>query len=538
MNIIIGGAWPYANGSLHIGHIAALLPGDILARYFRQRGDNVCYVSGSDCHGTPISIRANKENTTPERIAEKYHEEFSYCFKKLGFSYDNYSSTLKASHEEFVDEFIIKLYDNGVLYEKEILQAYCDKCNKFLPDRYVVGKCPVCGSDARGDQCDNCGTLLDPEKLLDAECSICGSKPGFRKAKHLFLNLKKFENAIKEYVESHNDWRENARNLSKRYINEGLQDRAITRDLDWGIDVPVKGYEDKKIYVWVEAVLGYLSACKEYCQNAGADFYEFWNSSIQYYVHGKDNIPFHTIILPALLLGHGNLHLPDKIISSEYVTLEGRKISTSKNYAVWIDYLISQYNPDSIRYFFTINGPQKRDTDFSWREFINSHNGELLGAYGNFINRTLAFVNKYYDSIIPEGKLEGEIKSKISILYDNAGIYIENGCFKEALSEIFEFIRYSNKYFDTEKPWETRSTDKEKCDNAIYNCAQIIANLCILLNPFIPFSSEKIKTWLGICDNIWSFHDVAAGTRISDVEILFNRIDKNVIGEETKKLIK
>lgn len=537
MNIIIGGAWPYANGSLHIGHIAALLPGDILARYFRQRGDDVCYVSGSDCHGTPISIRANKENTTPERIAEKYHEEFSYCFKKLGFSYDNYSSTLKASHEDFVDKFIIKLNDNGVLYEKEILQAYCEKCNKFLPDRYVAGKCPVCGSDARGDQCDSCGTLLDPEKLVDAECSVCGSKPEFRKTKHLFLNLKKFENTISEYVNSHNEWRENAKNLSKRYINEGLQDRAITRDLDWGINVPLKGYESKKIYVWVEAVLGYLSACKEWCDNAGVDFYGFWNNSIQYYVHGKDNIPFHTIILPALLLGHGNLHLPDKIISSEYVTLEGRKISTSKNYAVWIDYLISNYSPDSIRYFFTINGPEKRDTDFSWREFVNSHNGELLGAYGNFVNRTLAFVNKYYNSVIPEGKLEGEIKSKISILYDNAGIYIENGSFKEALTDIFEFIRYSNKYFDTEKPWETRNTDKEKCGNTIFNCVQIIANLCIMLNPFLPFSSEKVKAWLGINNNGWGFYNIDAGTVISDVEILFDRIDKKAIEEETKKII-
>lgn len=394
MNVLIGGAWPYANGSLHIGHIAALLPGDVLARYFRAKGDTVLFVSGSDCHGTPVTIRAKQENKTPEEISDFYHNEFSHCLLRLGFSYDLYDKTSSEEHKNFVKDFHKKLYNGGFVYEKTTPQAYCTNCHRFLPDRFVKGVCPHCGKNARGDQCESCGSVLDPENLLKAECSICGSSPESRPSTHLFLALTKLKDQLENYIESHSFWRKNAYELSKRYIREGLQDRSLTRDLDWGIDVPKDGFEGKKIYIWAENVLGYLSACYTLCQRHGLDFIEFWNSSKHYYVHGKDNVPFHTIILPALLLSRTDtfFKLPDEIISSEHLTLSGKKISTSDNWAVWIKDILDRYNPDSIRYFLISNGPQKKDTDFTWREFINSHNGELLGAYGNFVNRSLVFI--------------------------------------------------------------------------------------------------------------------------------------------------
>lgn len=331
MNVFIGGAWPYANGSLHIGHIAGLLQGDIIARYHRLKGNQVCYVSGSDCHGTPIQIRAKKEGVTPKDIAKRYHQEFKECFKQLGFSYDRYDATIDEEHKIFVQDYIKQLHDKGHLYEKGVEQAYCDNCVQFLPDRFVEGDCPHCKQKARGDQCDHCGSLLEPIELENRSCSICGEAPIFKETKHLYLALSQFQALLNQYVELHEDWRTNAYNQSKRYLNEGLVDRAITRDLDWGIDVGLSGYEDKKIYVWVEAVLGYLSSCKRFVEDNQLDLDYFNQEGLHYYIHGKDNIPFHTIILPALLKAYGHTHLPDEIISSEYVTLEGRKISTSQN---------------------------------------------------------------------------------------------------------------------------------------------------------------------------------------------------------------
>ncbi len=537
MNILIGGAWPYANGSLHIGHLAALLPGDVLARYHRAKGDTVYFVSGSDCHGTPVSIRAKQENKTPFEISEHYHNEFTECFNKLGFSYDLYGKTSSAEHKSFVSDFHRKMYEGGYVYEKSAPQAYCEHCQQFLADRFVIGKCPNCGENARGDQCDACGKVLEPEVLTEPKCLLCNTTPVFKETKHLYIAISKLEKELERLIESHPDWRKNAVQFSKRYINEGLRDRAVTRDLDWGIDVPKTGFEDKKIYIWAENVLGYLSASWVSANNRGQSFDELWGeNAIHYYVHGKDNIPFHTIILPSLLLANGKgWHLPDRIISSEYLTLEGRKISTSQNWAIWVKDIADRYNSDSIRYFLIANGPEKRDTDFSWREFINSHNGELLGAYGNFINRTLVFVSKYYDKKIPYGKLEKEIEDRIGLLYTSVGTRIENGEFKSAIDEVFEFIRYSNKYYDAEKPWETRTTEPDRCSNTIYNCVQIIANLSVILKPFLPFSSEKVQSWLGVCDD-WKQQYVSPGAAIPDPQILFERIDKKVGEEEVKRL--
>ena len=490
-NILIGGAWPYANGSLHIGHIAGLLPGDVLARYHRAVGDNVYFVSGSDCHGTPVAIRAKKEGKTPKEVSNYYHEEFTECFEKLGFSYDVYTKTSSEEHKSFVRAFHRKLYESPYVYEKEVPQAYCEKCDTFLADRFVLGKCPKCGGDTRGDQCDACGTVLEPESLLEPVCAVCGERISFRNSKHLYIAITKLENELKVLVDNHPEWRRNAIAFTNRYIDDGLRDRALTRDLEWGIEVPNEGYENKTIYIWAENVLGYLSASKVAADKRNADFGELWGSdAIHYYVHGKDNIPFHTIILPALLLSNAeDWHLPDRIISSEYLTLEGRKISTSQNYAIWVKELLDNYEADSIRYFFIANGPEKKDADFSWKEYVHSHNGELLGAYGNFVNRSLAFITKYCDGIVPEGDDNLDINRQIEGLYASAGAQIEKGAFKDALDEIFEFVRGANKFFDTEQPWVTRNTDKTACDNTLYQCVQIIANLAVLLSPFIPFSS-------------------------------------------------
>ena len=536
-NILIGGAWPYANGSLHIGHIAGLLPGDVLARYHRAIGDNVYFVSGSDCHGTPVAIRAKLENRTPQEVSNLYHEEFVECFKKLGFSYDVYTKTSAEEHKSFVREFHKKLYESPHVYEKEVPQAYCECCNTFLADRFVLGKCPKCGSDTRGDQCDACGTVLEPETLLEPFCAVCGKRIGFKNSKHLYIAITELQEVLKALVDTRPEWRKNAIAFTNRYIEEGLRDRALTRDLEWGIEVPKEGYENKTIYIWAENVLGYLSASKVAAERRGTDFQKLWGKEAKhYYVHGKDNIPFHTIILPALLLGHGEgWHLPDQIVSSEYLTLEGRKISTSQNYAIWVKELIDKYEADSIRYFFIANGPEKKDADFSWREYIHSHNGELLGAYGNFVNRSLAFIEKYFDGIVPCGTANEEIDRKIDQLYTSVGKKIENGALKDALDEIFDFVRSANKFFDTEQPWVTRTTDKAACENTLYQCVQIIANLAVLLAPFLPFSSEKVCGWLDITSE-WEKQVVTAGYLLPEVELLFQRIDKKVIEEETEKL--
>ena len=535
-NILIGGAWPYANGSLHIGHIASLLPGDLLARYHRAAGDNVYFVSGSDCHGTPVAIRAKQENRTPHEVSSHYHEEFSECFEKLGFSFDVYTKTSAKEHKDFVREFHKKLYESPYVYEKEAEQAFCESCDTFLADRFVLGKCPKCGQDARGDQCDACGMVLEPEALVEPVCAVCGKAIGFRKSKHLYIAISKLQKELKQLVDGHPEWRKNAIAFTNRYISEGLRDRALTRDLEWGIEVPRKGYENKTIYIWAENVLGYLSASKMAADARNGDFCALWGKEAKhYYVHGKDNIPFHTIILPALLLGNNEgWHLPDQIISSEYLTLEGKKISTSQNYAIWVKDLLSSYEADSIRYFFIANGPEKKDADFSWREYVHSHNGELLGAYGNFVNRTLAFIQKYFGGVVPRGEDDRDTNKRIDDLYAVVGKLIESGCFKDAMNEIFEFVRNANKFFDTEQPWVTRNTDIAACSHTLYLCVQIIANLAVLLLPFLPFSSEKVIKWLNVSAE-WERQSVSGGYCLPEIEILFQRIDKKVIEIETKK---
>lgn len=539
MSIFIGGAWPYANGSLHLGHIAALLPGDILARYYRLKGEDVLYVSGSDCNGTPISIRANKEGIPVKEVADRYHSEFEYSFRRLGFSYDLYTRTDSENHHRVVQDLFLNLLDSGFIYKKEIEQTYCEIDKQFLPDRYVEGKCPNCGSSARGDQCDNCSKILDPLDLIDRTCKLCGSEPTTRKTEHFYFELSAFQKQLEKYVHEakiNELWRDNAIQLTERYLNEGLLDRAASRDLPNGVSIPVKGYEEKKVYVWIEAVAGYYSASKEWAKNSNKEDKPYWSEeTISYYVHGKDNIPFHTLIWPAILLGINNKALPTRIISNEYLTLEKRKLSTSQNYAVWIPDILKRYHPDSIRYFLTINAPENRDTDFSWREFIYSHNSELLGAYGNLVNRTFKFVEKFYEGNIPVNNINETIIIQTERLYEEVGELIEKGHFKLALEKIFRYIRNGNKYFDAQKPWIQLKEEELECKGTIATCVYIIGNIAQILSPFLPFSSEEVKANLQIDKFSWQPFNPAP-IHLQTVRPLFERIAISAIQDELDKL--
>ncbi|MDR6123425.1 methionyl-tRNA synthetase [Bacillus sp. SLBN-46] len=539
MNIFIGGAWPYANGSLHLGHIASLLSGDILARYYRQKGDQVLYVSGSDCNGTPIAIRAKQEGVSAKEIADRYHEEFDDSFKKLGFSYDCYTRTDTEHHHKTVQQIFLNLLNNGYIYKKDIEQTFCETCDQFLPDRYVEGLCPNCGQSSRGDQCDYCSSILDPLDLLEKKCKLCGDSPTVKRTEHFYFSLSSFQEQLQSLVnhaKTNGAWRENAVHLTERYLKEGLVDRAVSRDIELGISVPVEGFEEKKIYVWIEALSGYYSASKKWALETGKDESIFWNKdATTYYVHGKDNIPFHSIIWPGILMGIQSEALPEHIVSNEYLTLEKKKISTSRNWAVWVPDLLDQYHPDSIRYFLTINAPENRDTDFSWREFIYSHNSELLGGYGNLVNRTLKFITKYCDNQIPQGSSDPKIEAKIKSVYSSVGQLIENSHFKQALEEIFELVRFTNKYFDEQKPWKQVDEDKLECDCTIFNCSLVIVNLAQLLSPFLPFSSNELKKILGLGEFTWTFIETTPHS-IKNVQPLFERIDIKTIEEELERL--
>ena len=426
-DILIGGAWPYANYYLHVGHLAALLPGDILAKYYRGCGANVFYVSGSDCHGTPITERAKKEGNTPESIATHYHEEFVKTFNNLGFEYDLYSATMSDHHKKFVQEKFLKLMDNGYLFEKEVPQDYCENCNKFLSDREIVGTCPVCGGKSSGEQCDDCLTSLNSDEVLDKHCKECGSSIVMKNNKHLYFKLTAFNKELQQLIDDNKDrWRKNAVGEAQKYLDMGLVDRAATRQLEWGVEVPVKGYEDKRVYVWFEAVLGYLSDTKKLCDERGMDFYEVLSNDNKnlrtYYVHGKDNIPFHTTIFPALMLGFKeNLRLPDYIVSSAYVNLDNEKISKSKGNLITCNELLENFERDTLRYYFTAFGPETKDTNCSVDDIIQVHNKFLVGVLGNFVNRNLSFINKKFDGVINEGNIDEEVKKYTKETYNLVG---------------------------------------------------------------------------------------------------------------------
>lgn len=525
-NVIIGGAWPYANSSLHLGHLVALLPGDFLARYHRKKGDNVIYVSRTDCHGTPITIRAKKENKKSKEISNYYHNEFSRTFEKMNFSYDLYTQTEDEYHKEKVKEIFRTIYDNNYIIEKEEQQSYCPKCSKFLADRELILTCPNCGNETKGEECD-CGYNPTMDELIrSAYCQECKTKVIEKTNKNLYITLSNLQAIIEEYYGKYNQyWRKNSQNETLKYLKQGLIDRAVTRDLEWGVDIPVDGYTDKKMYVWIDAVLGYLTATMKYCEENGLNWEDYWKNNentLMYMVHGKDNIIFHSIILPALLYAmKSDMKLPDKMVSCEYLNINDEKISKSKGNGITILDLAEQYDIDSIRYYFLSNGPEKKDGNFSTEEFKLIHNSDLVNKYGNFINRTLKFKGL---EKIEVGEIDKEIEEKISQTYINVSKDIENLEFRKSIEEIINLVEYGNKYYDDKKPWILYKENIREFNNVMYNCVNIIANLANLFEPIMPETSNKIKQYLNIDMRKWEKITIEETVKLNDINPLFERI--------------
>ncbi len=541
MNILIGISWPFANGDLHIGHVASSIGGDVIARYHRLNGNNVILVSGSDCHGTPIDIKALQEKKSAKEIVDECHKNFSQDWKDLGVSFDLYNRTDDIYHKEFVKEQFNKYYNYGYLYEKKEEQLYCEHCNLFLADRYIIGICPKCGANVKGDECEKCNSLLTIDEVKDTKCAICGNKTVVKKTKKLYFSLSKFQDEIKKLCESKKSgWRENAIDFTERYLSEGIPDRCASKSLNWGIDIPVKGYENKKIYGWFENVWGYVTASKKYCEEHNLNWEDYWkqdkNNKI-YLVHAKDNIPFHTVIFPSLLLAtKENYKLPDKIVSDCHLTIGGEKLSKSKGNYISLRYLLDKYPADSIRYFFLSNEAIKKDFNFSWNDFINSHNGELLGKWGNFINRTFQFINKSFNGNLENAIIDLQIEAKLKELFENVGKRIEDGNSKDGINEIFQFISFANKYFDEKQPWILAKQDINKCNEVLFNCVNIIYNINTLLKPFLPFTSEIVENYLNCNNNEWSYKTIDKVIIKDNIKPLYERYDKKIIEEEVNLL--
>ena len=531
--VFIGGAWPYANYNIHIGHLAALLPADAIARYYRQHGDQVIYASGTDCHGTPITQRALKEQVEPSEIAEKYHNSDVNDFRDLNFTYDSYGATYMDWHQKEVQDIFKNIYDNGYLYDKQVSQVYCEHCDKFLADREIGGKCPVCGADAKGDQCDTCLTSFDPQALKEKHCLICGGDITMKPNHELVFSLSRFQNQLQSYFEKNQGfWRANAVKETAKYLEQGLPDRDATRNLNWGIPVPFEGYEEKRIYVWFEAVLGYLTSGRQAAKNLGIDFDEFMKNSPDlktYYVHGKDNIPFHTVIFPGLLLAmKKDIQLPKHIISSEYVNMNEEKMSKSKGNLITVRELIQSFSSDSIRFFFLMNNPEKKDMNFNTEDLVNTHNKILVGGFGNFVNRNLSFLKKKFNGVVPEGKVDSDIQKLTEQLYDTIGTKIESGDIRSAVEEMIHYIQGANKYYDNGKPWILVKEDPSAFADITTTCLYIMANMSNLFAPVIPDACLRLREILNLsAKETWNPVKIEKSLTLGECPVLYERILAN-----------
>ncbi len=528
--VIIGIAWSYANSDIHLGHICAYIGGDVLARFHRAKGDEVLMVSGTDCHGTPITERAIREGKSPKEIVLHYHNQFAEVFKKLNMSYDIYTLTMAEYHHKKVQEMILLLKENGFIYEKTEPASFCPKCNKFVYDREVEVECPKCGAISKGDQCGACDYVFLPEDLLKGKCRICGSKTEVRDNTNLYFALSKFEEPLRKHFEhSKQFWRKNTVNETEKFLREGLQDRAVTRDLNWGIDVPLSGYQDKKIYVWIEAVWGYVTAVMRYCDEHNLNWKDWWlndnnDEHLVYMCHGKDNIVFHTIIFPALLMAtKQNYCLPEHCVSTEFLNVNNEKMSKSKGNGLPMVEMLERFDPDSLRYFTVACGPEKRDSNFTYADFYALHNGEIVNKFGNFVNRTLNF--KGLEGVLPNGEMDGRVKAKIEKTYSEVETCILKAEFKEALSKVMALVDYGNKYYDENQPWALfKEDDKTKFTNVIYTCVQLIVNLSNLMDPFMPHSAKKLRDYLHKADVKWQFETIECGKKFGSIEPLFTRL--------------
>ena len=549
--ILVAVAWPYANGSIHLGHTAgAYLPADIFARYHRMMGNEVAMVSGSDAHGTPVTIAADQQGVSPEDIYSKFQAEFLDTWERFGISFDLFTSTHTQNHTEVAQDIFLRLLEKGYLYTDTMNQPFCLNHERYLPDRYVEGVCPHCSYDgARGDQCDNCGRTLDPEELIGLRCRECGSTPEIRETEHFFLRLSAFEDELLEWIRKQDHLRPNVKNFTIGYLEGGLRDRAITRDLEWGVPVPVEGYENKRIYVWFEAVIGYLSATKEWAKNGGQPdkWKEFWQGeSRSYYFMGKDNIPFHTVIWPAMLLGYGGLNLPYNVPANEYVNLEDRKLSTSRNWAVWMPDYLDRHDPDPLRYVLSAIMPETADSDFSWAEYVRRNNDELVATYGNLVHRTLSMTARNFDRSVPD---PGELDEPSLALLDEAhstlddtGRNIADCRFRNALQSAMRLAQSTNRYLDSKAPWQAVKTDKADAARTLWTSMSVINCLKVAFYPFMPGSSEKVHGLLGLDGGVesegwnWDRAALKPGSPIPRPKPLFRKLDDSLIEEEAARL--
>ena len=541
-------ALPYANGPVHIGHLAGVyVPADIYVRYLRLKGEDVLFIGGSDEHGVPITIKAKKEGVTPQDIVDRYHNIIKDSFKEFGISFDIYSRTSGPVHHEVASDFFKKLYEKGEFIEKESEQYYDEEAKQFLADRYITGECPHCHADgAYGDQCEKCGTSLSPLDLINPKSAISGSKPVLKSTKHWYLPLDKHEGWLREWIlEDHKEWRPNVYGQCKSWLDMGLQPRAVSRDLDWGIPVPVEGAEGKVLYVWFDAPIGYISNTKELLPDTWEQWWKAEDTRLVHFI-GKDNIVFHCIVFPAMLKAEGSYILPDNVPSNEFLNLEGDKISTSRNWAVWLhEYLVDfKGKQDVLRYVLTANAPETKDNDFTWKDFQARNNSELVAIYGNFVNRTLVLTHKYFEGKVPQrGELTDYDKETLKEFSDiklEVEKLLDNFKFRDAQKEAMNLARIGNKYLADTEPWKLAKTDMEKVGTILNIALQITANLAIAFEPFLPFSSAKLREMLKLSSWSWSelgsIDLLATGAEISPAELLFEKIEDAAIDAQIQKL--
>ncbi len=559
--IFVGVAWPYVNGPAHIGQIAgAYLPADVFARYHRLKGNQVIMVSGSDQHGTPITIRAEQEGVTPQELAARYHAQYLEVWEKLGISWDCYTSTGTDNHRRVVHDIFTTLYDRGYISTESRQQPYCETDRRFLPDRYVEGTCPTCEyASARGDQCERCGELRDPQELVDWRCRICGQPPVLRESEHFFLRLSAFREMLIPWVKAaEGRWRANVHGFTLNWITEELKDRPITRDIEWGVPVPLPGYDNKRIYVWFEAVIGYLSAAQEWAQRQGRPeaWREFWQDPDckSYYFMGKDNIAFHTIIWPAMLMGYGAYdadaaqgayNLPYDVPANEFVTLQGRKISTSQNWVVWVPDFLERHPPDPLRYYFSANMPESGDANFSWGEYVRRNNDELVATYGNLVHRVMTLLHRYFEGRVPQpGPLDDDdnaLLQRAEETLDQVGHSLSVCRFREAIGRAMALAGDANRYLDRKAPWRTAKEAPEVAATTLWTTFNAISTLKTVLAPFLPFSSATLHTMGGFPGLLeeagWTTQRPEPGQVLGAAVPLFAKVDDGVVAEEEKRLL-
>ena len=547
-------ALPYANGGVHIGHLAGVyVPADIYVRYLRLKNREVAFICGSDEHGVPITIRAKKEGVTPQDVCDRYHKLIKDSFEEFGISFDIYSRTTSETHNKFASDFFRKLYDDGKLIEQESEQYYDEEAHQFLADRYIMGECPHCGNpNAYGDQCEKCGSDLSPMELKNPHSTISGSQPVIKRTKNWYLPLNDYQEWLKQWIlTDHKEWRPNVYGQCKSWLDMDLQPRAMTRDLDWGIPVPVKGAEGKVLYVWFDAPIGYISNTKELCENDPEHFgtwQKWWQDPETRLVHfiGKDNIVFHCIIFPTMLKTHGDYILPDNVPANEFLNLEDNKISTSKNWAVWLHEYLRDFEgkQDVLRYVLTANAPETKDNNFTWKDFQERNNSELVAVYGNFVNRALQLTKKYWNGVVPAcGELEEIDRQTIQEFKDvkaKVEAYLDIFKFREAQKEAMNLARIGNKYIAETEPWKLWKTDPKRVETILYISLQLVANLSIAFEPFLPFSSKKLREMINMTEYNWSELGstdlLPAGKQLAEPELLFDKIDDEAIEAQLRKL--